>query len=106
MDQHVTRVVRAVSRLTTAIAVMAAIVLLHASTMYSQGQGPKAQGPARPNAEGRRTTAEGRPLRVLFLGHTSPHHPSMALMPILAAPLGRKGIQLTHVATPEEALRP
>ena len=30
----------------------------------------------------------------------------MALMPILAAPLARKGIQLTHVATPEEALRP
>lgn len=49
---------------------------------------------------------EGRPLRVLFLGHTSTHHPSMALMPILAAPLARKGIQLTHVATPEEALRP
>ena len=30
----------------------------------------------------------------------------MALMPILAAPLARKGIQLTHVATPEDALRP
>ena len=50
--------------------------------------------------------ADGRPLKVLFLGHTSTHHPSMALMPILAAPLARKGIQLTHVATPEEALRP
>ncbi|MGI8673516.1 MAG: ThuA domain-containing protein, partial [Luteitalea sp.] len=53
-----------------------------------------------------RRDAEGRPLRVLFLGHTSMHHPSMALMPILAAPLARKGIQLTHVSTPEEALRP
>lgn len=30
----------------------------------------------------------------------------MALMPILAAPLARKGIQLTHVATPDEALTP
>ncbi|WP_239492570.1 PVC-type heme-binding CxxCH protein [Luteitalea sp. TBR-22] len=30
----------------------------------------------------------------------------MTLMPILAAPLARKGIQLTHVATPAEALRP
>ena len=44
--------------------------------------------------------------KVLFLGHTSTHHPSMALMPILGATLARKGIQLTHVATPEEALRP
>ncbi len=50
--------------------------------------------------------AEGRVLKVLFLGHASTHHPSMALMPILAAPLARKGIQLTHVATPDEALRP
>ncbi len=48
----------------------------------------------------------GRPLRVLFLGHTSTHHPSMTLMPILAAPLARRGIQLTHVSTPDEALRP
>ena len=70
----------------------------------------QAQRPRPPTAptraEGRRPNAEGRPLRVLFLGHTSTHHPSMALMPILAAPLARKGIQLTHVATPDEALRP
>ncbi len=65
---------------------------------------PHAQAP-RVDAEPT-PTAAGRPLRVLFLGHTSTHHPSMALMPILAAPLARKGIQLTHVATPEEALRP
>ena len=45
-----------------------------------------------------------RPLRVLFLGHNRDHHPSAALLPLLAAPLARRGIQLTHVMTPEEAL--
>ncbi len=60
----------------------------------------------RPAGQAARATPEARPLRVLFLGHTSTHHPSMALMPILAAPLARKSIQLTHVATPDEALRP
>lgn len=78
----------------------------HSAFRHSAMQG--APGPAKgaTQPEGRRPNAEGRALRVLFLGHTSPHHPSMALMPILAAPLARKGIQLTHVATPEEALRP
>ena len=47
---------------------------------------------------------EGRPLRVLFLGHAQQHHPSSTLLPLLAAPLARRGIQLTHVMTPEEAL--
>ena len=52
-------------------------------------------------------TAEARPLRVLFLGHADlRHHPSSTLLPLLAAPLARRGIQLTHVWTPEEALRP
>ena len=48
---------------------------------------------------GRRRSAEAgaRPLRVLFLGHDSTHHPSRTLMPLLAAPLARHGIQLTHV---------
>ena len=48
-----------------------------------------------------------RPLRVLFLGHDQErHHPSATLLPLLAAPLARRGIQLTHVMTPEEALTP
>ena len=52
-------------------------------------------------------TTEPRPLRVLLLGHDSPeHHPSAALYPLLAAPLARQGIQLTHVMTPDEALAP
>jgi type 1 glutamine amidotransferase len=48
---------------------------------------------------------EPKPLRVLFLGHADEkHHPSSTLLPLLAAPLARRGIQLTHVMTPEEAL--
>jgi len=80
----------------------------------SRAVAAQASTPARPpsTSEGPRPRAqadqrgEGRALKVLFLGHTSPHHPSMALMPILAAPLARKGIQMTHVTSPEEALRP
>lgn len=50
--------------------------------------------------------AEARAIRVLFLGHASRHHPSSDYFPMLAAPLARKGIQLTYVMTPEEALDP
>jgi putative membrane-bound dehydrogenase-like protein len=54
-----------------------------------------------------RAEAGARPLRILFLGHDQErHHPSGALLPLLAAPLARRGIQLTHVMTPEEALTP
>ena len=50
---------------------------------------------------------DGRPLRVLFLGHDQErHHPSGSLLPLLAAPLARNGIHITHVMTPEEALTP
>jgi putative membrane-bound dehydrogenase-like protein len=50
---------------------------------------------------------EARPLRILFLGHAQErHHPSGTLLPLLAAPLARRGIHLTHVMTPEEALTP
>jgi type 1 glutamine amidotransferase len=47
---------------------------------------------------------EGRPLRLLFLGQDREHHPSGKLLPLIAAPLARRGIQMTHVSTPEDAL--
>jgi putative membrane-bound dehydrogenase-like protein len=54
-----------------------------------------------------RTGPAGTPLKVLFLGQDEerPHNPA-AMYPLLAAPLARKGIQLTYVATPAEALTP
>jgi len=59
---------------------------------------PAQQRPAAPQA------SEGRPLRLLFLGQDREHHPSGKLLPLIAAPLARRGIQMTHVSTPEEAL--
>ena len=49
----------------------------------------------------------GRPIRILFLGQdeVQPHNPAK-MFPLLAAPLARRGIQLTYAATPAEALTP
>jgi hypothetical protein len=49
--------------------------------------------------------SSGRPIRVLFLGQEQerPHNPAR-MFPLLAAPFARRGIQLTYVATPQEAL--
>lgn len=49
---------------------------------------------------------DGRPVEVLFLGHTSEHHHSAAFMPMLAAPLAQRGIQITYLEDPAEALTP
>ena len=62
--------------------------------------------PATPGAAARRRRRGARPLRLLFLGHDRDHHPSGKLLPLIAAPLARRGIQITHVSTPEEALGP
>lgn len=59
-------------------------------------------------AQTRPTEAQntGRPIRVLFLGHDQERpHPTPALYHLLASPLARRGIQLTHVNTPAEALK-
>ena len=47
---------------------------------------------------------QARPLRILFLGGEQPPHSSSALFAALAPVLARRGIQLTHVSTPAEAL--
>ncbi|ODS57371.1 MAG: hypothetical protein ABS36_05640 [Acidobacteria bacterium SCN 69-37] len=59
---------------------------------------------AAPQASSTAASTEGRPLRLLFLGHDQRHHDSHQLFPLLAAPLARLGIQMTHVDTPAEAL--
>lgn len=48
----------------------------------------------------------GRPLRVLYLGHSSDHHNSIQLYPLMAEPMARENILVSLVLTPEEALRP
>ena len=42
------------------------------------------------------SAAEGRPLRILFLGHESPHHNSNEYFPILARELGRDAIYFDY----------
>ena len=58
-----------------------------------------------PQAAATKTSA-GRPLRLLFLGHEQRNHNSHTMFPLLAVPLARRGIQMTHVNTPAEALIP
>jgi putative membrane-bound dehydrogenase-like protein len=59
----------------------------------------RAQAPRPP------ASSAARPIRVLFLGHDQERpHPSPAMYAVLAPALARRGIQLTHVLTPEEAL--
>jgi len=48
----------------------------------------------------------GKPIRVLYLGHSSEHHNSIALYPLMAEPMARQNILVSLVLTPDEALRP
>jgi putative membrane-bound dehydrogenase-like protein len=89
-------------------AVLAAVLWLSGVTpAHTQGPGGAKPGPAKAATVGNASAESGpRPLRILFLGHDRPHHPSGTLLPLIAAPLARRGIQITHVYTPEEALDP
>jgi putative membrane-bound dehydrogenase-like protein len=65
------------------------------------------QAAPRPRAAAPRTAAGGRLIHVLFLGQDEerPHNPAR-MFPYLAAPLARRGIQLTYVADQARALDP
>jgi len=81
------------------------LLLLSLALLTATAAGPSLHGAAglrqaTPTAPG------GRPIRALFLGHEQPTHNSHVLFPLLAAPLARRGIQMTHVDTPAEALTP
>ena len=82
------------------VVVAAVAVALGTSTSGQRASGTPAAKPSAPAA------GQGRPLRLLFLGHDRDHHPSGKLLPLIAAPLARHGIQFTYVTTPEEALVP
>jgi type 1 glutamine amidotransferase len=61
--------------------------------------------PAVPSASTAAKAADAfRPLKILMLGQDQRHHDSAALYQAIAPPLARKGIQITHVNTPAEAL--
>ena len=50
--------------------------------------------------------AEGRPVRILFLGHENAHHPSNEYYPILSKALGRDAIYFDYVTDVATALDP
>ena len=60
--------------------------------------------PAAPPASKPASGRSFRPLKILLLGQDQRHHNSAALYQVIAPPLARKGIQITHVNTPAEAL--
>ena len=88
------------SRLRHIVLTIAGAALLSAAglSLIAQTRQPQ-RSAARPAA------APGKPIRVLFLGQEQerPHNPAR-MFPLLAAPLARKGIQLTYVSTPADAL--
>ena len=47
---------------------------------------------------------EAGPIRVLFLGHNSKHHPSNEYYPLIAKALGRDAIYFDYTTSVEEAL--
>jgi uncharacterized protein len=90
--------------LPAALVIFAGIMVLCDRTISSA---PFQGAVARTVQEKAPTETGPRPIRVLFLGHANErHHPSSTLMPLLAAPFARRGIQLTHVMAPDEALVP
>jgi putative membrane-bound dehydrogenase-like protein len=80
----------------------AAVLALGCLSLLAQSRQPAARGSARPAAA---AAAPGRPIKVLFVGTSeeTPHNPSK-MFPLLAAPLARRGIQLTYGRSPAEAL--
>src|SRR5947207_5802542 len=72
-------------------------------SLVAQSRTPATQTAVRPSA----TTTAARPIKVLYVGtdEETPHNPTK-MFPLLAAPLARRGIQLTYGRTPAEALDP
>jgi putative membrane-bound dehydrogenase-like protein len=78
----------------------ATVLALGCLSLLAQSRQPAAPAAARPAAAG-----QGAPIKVLFLGtdEDAPHNP-LKMFPLLAAPLARRGIQITYGRTPAEAL--
>ncbi len=78
------------------------ILVLGCLSLVAQSRPPVPQ-PAAP----RPPSTTVRPIKVLYVGtdEETPHNPTK-MFPLLAAPLARRGIQLTYGRTPAEALDP
>ncbi len=79
----------------------ACVLALGCLTLLAQSRQPAPQGAARPAP-----AQQGRPIKVLFVGGDDASHSPSKMFPLLAAPLARRGIQLTYGRTASEALDP
>ena len=96
---------RGLRRLFSTLAGAAVLAVAGYSVLAQAPAQPARQPAARPAPRLTPREGDSRPIRVLLLGEEqAPAHASPALYPLLAAPLARRGIQLTHVLTPAEAL--
>ena len=77
------------------------VLLLGCLSLVAQSKPSSPQRAARPPA----AAPTGTPIKVLFIGtdEETPHNPSK-MFPLLAAPLARRGIQLTYAGTATEVL--
>ena len=95
---------RGLRRLFSTLAGAAVLAVAGYSVLAQAPAQPARQPAARPAPRLTPREGDSRPIRVLLLGEEqAPAHASPALSPLLAAPLARRGIQLTHVLTPAEA---
>ena len=99
------------SRLRFAWSAMAgtAVLLIGCLSLVAQSRQPSTatRQPATRAAARPAPPAAGRPLRVLYIGtdEDTPHNPTK-MFPLLAAPLARRGIQLTYGRSAAESLDP
>src|SRR4029450_1863876 len=77
------------------------VLVLGCLSLVAQPNPPAPPRTARPPA----AAPTGTPIKVLFIGtdEETPHNPSK-MFPLLAAPLARRGIQLTYAGTPTKVL--
>lgn len=85
-----------------AISTCAAAAMIGAATLSLPALTQEFNQPRRSGA----APVEPRPLKVLMLGEDQGQHPATPVYSLLAAPLARRGIQITTVLTPADALVP
>ena len=80
----------------------AAVLVFGCLSLVAQSRQPSSTAKPRPTqaAAGRAAAPTARPIRVLFIGadEETPHNPTK-MFPLLAAPLARRGIQMTYGRT-------
>ena len=97
------RLPRSPRTFTTSFIIGASVLVIGGLSLLAQSRPPARQRAAAPAA----AASTARPIKVLYIGsdEETPHNPTK-MFPLLAAPLARRGIQLTYGRTAAEALDP